>query len=70
MMKISEIQQLSESFQALTPEQKMLLKESFMKSLAEIDNLGEMDEETSRQIKGGTDLTKWFLGFFLNSNQA
>ncbi|SFP85391.1 hypothetical protein SAMN04515674_106158 [Pseudarcicella hirudinis] len=69
-MKISEIQQLSESFQALTPEQKMLLKESFMKSLAEIDNLGEMDEETSRQIKGGTDLTKWFLGFFLNSNQA
>lgn len=69
-MKISEIQQLSESFKALTPEQKMLLKESFMKSLAEIDNLGEMDEETSRQIKGGTDLTKWFLGFFLNSNQA
>lgn len=69
-MGIHKIQQLSEAFNALTAEQKITAKEHFMKSLAEIDNLGEMDEETSRQIKGGTDLTKWFLGFFLNSNQA
>jgi biotin synthase-like enzyme len=52
-MKIEEIQQLKDAVNGLSPEHKEAAKDILMKQLAQIDNLGMMNEETLQKIKAG-----------------
>jgi hypothetical protein len=52
-MKIENIQQLKDAVSGLSPEQKEVAKSILMKQLAQIDNLGTMDEETLLKIRAG-----------------
>jgi hypothetical protein len=55
-MKIEEIQELTNVINGLSPEQKEAAKSVFMKQLAHIDNLGEVNPETLDKINGGGNI--------------
>ncbi len=52
-MEIENIQQLKDAVNSLSSEQKEVAKGILMKQLAQIDNLGVMNEETLQKIKAG-----------------
>lgn len=71
-MKLEDIQKAVEVIKNLSPEQKDAIQEVFMKKLAEVDHLGEINQDTLKKIAGGilkSDILNQVLGIWYDPDR-
>jgi hypothetical protein len=71
-MQLADIQKAVDVIKSLSPEQKDAITEVFMKKLAEVDHLGEINQDTLKKIAGGilkSDIINQVLGIWYDPDR-